>query len=170
MTDLASKDLPEAGETPLFSRYYARPMQAEEVYNALVQAARIRQGTSGRAEIEKARVDWLAQFNRNMRTDDGQEESRFSGPGQALALMNGDLMRRAVSSQDAGLLKSLATSPMSFEKKVEHLFLTALSRPPTRRELAEAAKILAAGQNQETTALEDIWWALLNSNEFIIDH
>jgi hypothetical protein len=53
---------------------------------------------------------------------------------------------------------------------VEHLFLASLSRKPTGRELTAIAKILANAKDKPAAALEDIWWALLNSNEFILDH
>lgn len=167
---LASKDMPEAGEVALFSRYYSRQMQAEEVYNSLAQAAQIRKTAANEAEVEKARVDWLAQFSRNMATDDAMEETHTGDLRQSLIMMNGDLMKRAVSTQHEGLLKSVAASPMTFDKKVGHLFLSALSREPTKRELQAATTILMNGGGNEATALEDIWWALLNSNEFILDH
>jgi Protein of unknown function (DUF1549)/Protein of unknown function (DUF1553) len=168
---LRSKDMPEAGEVALFSRYYTRQFGAEEAYNSLVQAARIRKTAANSADVEKARVDWLAQFNRPMGTDDADEESHFSGGiGQSLIMMNGDLMRHAASSQHAGLLASVTASKLKFEEKVGHLFLSALSRDPTRRELDAARAILANSNGQEPIALEDIWWALLNSNEFILDH
>ena len=171
MGSVASKDMPEAGELALFSRYYTRQFGAEEAYNSLVQAARIRKTASNIAGVEKARVDWLAQFNRPMGTDDADEESHFSGGiGQSLIMMNGDLMRHAASSEHAGLLASVAASKLKFEEKVGHLFLSALSRDPSRREIDAARTILANSGGQEAVALEDIWWALLNSNEFILDH
>ena len=168
---LRSKDMPEAGEVALFSRYYTRQFGAEEAYNSLVQAARIRKTAANEADVEKARVDWLAQFNRPMGTDDADEESHFTGGiVQSLTLMNGDLMRHAASSEHAGLLASVASSKLKFEEKVSHLFLSALSREPARRELDAARAILANSGSNEQIALEDIWWALLNSNEFILDH
>jgi hypothetical protein len=167
---LASKDMPEAGEVALFSRYYSRQMQAEEVYNSLVQAAQIRKTSANESEIEQARVDWLAQFSRNMATDDAMEETHTGDLRQSLIMMNGDLMKQAVSSQHAGLLQKVQSSEMKFDKKVEHLFLSALSLEPTKREQQAAATILMNGGGHEATALEDIWWALLNSNEFILDH
>jgi hypothetical protein len=171
LVTLRSKDLPEAGETPLFSRYYTRQLGIEEAYNSLVQAARIRKTAANESEVEKARIDWLAQFNRPMGTDDAEEESHFSGGiGQSLAMMNGDLMRRAVSTQQAGLLKELAASKLSYDGKVKHLFLSALSREATRRELDAARQILTNSSGNESIAIEDVWWALLNSNEFILDH
>jgi hypothetical protein len=145
-------------------------MQAEEVYNSLVQAAQIRKAAASETEVEQARVDWLAQFSRNMATDDAMEEVHTGGMRQSLIMMNGDLMKRAVSSQHDGLLKSVTASPMKFDKKVEHLFLSTLSREPTRREQTAAATILANSGSSEATALQDILWALLNSNEFILDH
>lgn len=169
LVDLASRDMPEAGETPLFSRYYTRPLAAEEVYRALVHAAQLRKSSKSEAELLQARRDWLAQSQRRMGTDDAQEE-QFGGVRQSLLMMNGDLVRRAVSSQQQGLLKSLIASELSFEKKVEHLFLAALSRPPSRRELRAAHDLLATSHHSEPVVLEDIWWALLNSSEFLLDH
>jgi len=171
LASLRTKDMPEAGEVALFSRYYTRQFGAEEAYNSLVQAARIRKTASNITDVEKARVDWLAQFNRPMGTDDADEESHFSGGiGQSLIMMNGDLMRHAASSEHAGLLASVTASKLKFEEKVGHLFLSALSRDPSRREIDAARTILANSGGQEAIALEDIWWALLNSNEFILDH
>jgi hypothetical protein len=167
---LASKDMPEVGEVALFSRYYSRQMQAEEVYNSLVQAAQIRKSAASEAAVEQARVDWLAQFSRNMATDDAMEETHTGDLRQSLIMMNGELMKQAVSSQHAGLLQKVQAAEMKFDKKVEHLFLSALSREPTKREQQAAATILMNGSGNEATALEDIWWALLNSNEFILDH
>lgn len=169
LVDLASRDMPEAGETPLFSRYYTRPLAAEEVYNALVHAAQLRKAGGSEVELLQARRDWLAQIHRRMGTDDAQEEP-LGGVRQSLLMMNGELTRRAVSSQQEGLLKSLLASGLSYEQKVEHLFLAALSRPPSRRELRAAGEILATSGQHEATALEDIWWALLNSSEFVLDH
>ena len=59
---------------------------------------------------------------------------------------------------------------MPMNDKVEHLFLASLSRKPTGRELSAIQKILANAKDKPAAALEDIWWALLNSNEFILDH
>jgi hypothetical protein len=164
-------DAPEAGSAPLFSHYYTRQMQAEEVYNSLLIAGDLRKKSANQRELETARVDWLAQFNRPMGTDDSEEESHFNGAmRQSLIMMNGDLMRRAVSSDDGSLLKHLQESKLKPEEKVEHLFLAALSRQPTKRELDAVKQLTAQHKGDSTAALEDIWWALLNSNEFILDH
>lgn len=164
-------DAPEAGSVALFSHYYTRQMQAEEVYNSLLIAADLRKKAGSQPELAAARVDWLAQFNRPMGTDDSEEETHFNGAmRQSLIMMNGELMRRAVSSGDGSFLKHLQESNLKPEEKVEHLFLAALSRPPSKRELEAVRKISAQVPDNPNAALEDIWWSLLNSNEFILDH
>jgi hypothetical protein len=51
---------------------------------------------------------------------------------------------------------------------VKNLYLAALSRSPTARELQAASKFL---NNYEDTVcvMEDMFWALLNSNEFVLN-
>lgn len=163
-------DTPEIGSTARFSRYYTRQMQAEEVFDSLVSAAKLGRSGASTSNLEKSRREWLAQFSQNMATDDGSETSQFDGSvRQSTVMLNGELMRRAVSSQDEGFLKSVVQSELPVEAKIEHLFLASLSRKPTAREM-EAAKTVLAGGNLAPSAFEDVWWALLNSNEFILDH
>lgn len=165
-------DSPQAGTAPLFSHYYTRQMQAEEVYNSLLAAANLRSKAGENADVlAQARVDWLAQFNRNMGTDDAMEESHFNGSvRQTLEMMNGELIRQTAGSGKSGFLPGVIQSNMPVNEKIEHLFLASLSRKPTGRELTAIQKILTNSKDKPAAALEDIWWALLNSNEFILDH
>lgn len=164
-------DAPEAGTAPLFSRYYTRQMQAEEVYESLLVAGNLRRQAGKTGNITQARVQWLSQFNRRMATDDGREESNFDGSfRQALTLMNGDLMQRVVSHEQDGQLRGVITSKLPFEQKLEHLFLAALSRRPTKKEMDAVRQLSKLAGGDEATTLQDVWWGLLNSNEFILDH
>ena len=36
--------------------------------------------------------------------------------------------------------------------------------------MSMALKLIAESKEDKRLALQDIWWALLNSNEFILDH
>ena len=164
-------DAPQAGSAPLFTHYYTRQLPADEVYNSLLAAAEIRKKAAAGTDLAQARVDWLGQFQRSMATDDAEEETQFNGSmRQSLIMMNGDLMRRAVSSQHEGLLRRVVQSDLKLDEKIEHLFLAALSREPSKRELDAARKIVANNRGNDAAALEDMLWALLNSNEFILDH
>jgi hypothetical protein len=164
-------DVPEYGQQPLFSRYYSRQMQPEEVYESLMVVAQAHKPGQDFSQTEKARLQWLGQFTQNMGTDEGEETSTFQGNiRQSLIMMNGPLMQRAVSHEHGSLLNRVAQSNMSPQEKIEHLFLSAVARKPNKRESDLALKLYQDHKTNPVVALQDIWWALLNSNEFILDH
>ena len=59
---------------------------------------------------------------------------------------------------------------MSPTQKIDTLYLAALARKPSAKELKTANALLAARRGDVAGALQDVWWAVLNSNEFIINH
>ncbi len=166
LADLASKDMPEEGEPALFSRDYARPRQAAAVLGSLVQSARIRSSAGSKTEVEKARIDWLTQANRTPAKKGGKIVVPPVGPS---VLMKTDGTVRSAAGDPTGFVKKLTGSSMPFEKKVEHVFLLAVARQPTARERKAATDLLGATKDNQASALEDIWWALANSNECVID-
>jgi len=55
--------------------------------------------------------------------------------------------------------------------KIETLFLVALSRKPTASELDAFNDVYSKGRYKDpVVGLQDIFWSLLNSNEFVINH
>ena len=52
---------------------------------------------------------------------------------------------------------------------VQKLYLATLSRYPNSREVSMARKLMAGSQDP-LAAYQDLFWALLNSNEFIFVH
>ncbi|MGH8629663.1 MAG: DUF1549 domain-containing protein, partial [Burkholderiales bacterium] len=163
-------DQPDQGKMPLFTRYYTRPLSGEEVYNALVTAANLRKNSEGHAQLEQARQDYLFRLYRKMGTDDGEEESLEGSNVQSELIMNSQVSRHVGSAEQGQLRTLIARDTLSLEEKIEHLFLAALSRKPTPQEQDALAQILATAKDNQAAALEDIWWALLNSNEFVLDH
>ncbi len=162
-------DNPDGGRQ-LFARYYARQMEAEQLFHSLQMLARTPSEERGSilASVQD-RHSWLGQVNQKMGDDEDSETSALDGGiTQSLLLMNGGLMKQATDAQ-AAVLKKVTASKMSAQAKIDHLFLAALSRRPTKKESAAIGEILKV-RNNEAAALQDIWWALLNSNEFILDH
>ena len=89
---------------------------------------------------------------------------------QALHLLNGDTTQKRI--RDGKLVETLLNNQKSPADVISNLYLTVLSRPPTDM---ESEKLLAAVAGQKEPAqvremLEDVFWALLNSKEFIFNH
>jgi len=88
--------------------------------------------------------------------------------GQALHLMNGDLVNRKVMDAN-GRVAKLLNANKSDSEIIEELYLATFSRLPTATELHNALRLIAA-QPSRKTAVEDLMWALINSKEFLFNH
>ncbi len=180
------KDDPLLGELPKFSHFYLRQMRAEELYESLMVATKAEETGGGSYEDqERAKAQWLSQFVLAFGNDEGDETTTFNGTiPQALMMFNGDMVRRATGSDRGSFLWEVAhDANMPAKKKIEFLFKSGLARKPTSAELGIAQKLMMARLNDQgpnnkkpdltkagIAALQDVWWAVLNSNEFIINH
>jgi hypothetical protein len=164
-------DDPALGARPMFSRFYLRQMEAEQLYESLLVATAA-DNTLSSADREAMKDRWLGQFSSAFGTDDNAEATTFNGSiPQALTLMNGEMVRRATGNQLGSMLARVAGNPkLDNPEKIRHLYLAAFSRLPTRQELSISNELLAARNGNVGAALQDIWWALLNTNEFILNH
>lgn len=164
-------DNPAAGETPLFSHMYVKSMEAEQLYDSLIIATDAhRSGRSSWEQAEKQRQEWLRQFVLTFGTDEGDESTTFNGTiPQALALMNGEVVKNAVNVAKGSFLREVLEGPEKEEAKVKKLYLATLSRNPSPKELAMAQQMLKANKDR-VGAYQDLFWALLNCNEFIFIH
>ncbi|MHC5541710.1 DUF1549 domain-containing protein, partial [Singulisphaera rosea] len=86
---------------------------------------------------------------------------------QALHLLNGDTVNAKI--QQGGLIPKLIANKKFPEERIIELYIRTLSREPTKSEIEKLAPALAEGSNQKQ-ALDDIFWALLNSREFLFNH
>ena len=89
---------------------------------------------------------------------------------QALHLLNGDTTQQRI--RQGKVVENLLKENKSPADIITNLYLTVLSRPPTDM---EREKLLATVEGQKDPAivreaLEDVFWALLNSKEFIFNH
>ncbi len=163
-------DDPSIGEPPKFSHFYLRQMTAEQLYQSLVTASGATAAGSYERQ-EQQRRQWLQQFVVAFGTDEGDEATTFNGSiPQALMLFNGELTTQAISDRDGGFLKRVVGEHKTPRDRVTHLFLTGLARRPSRDELTIASKLVAARGGNEVAMLQDMWWAIINSNEFIMQH
>jgi hypothetical protein len=86
---------------------------------------------------------------------------------QALHLLNGDTVNAKI--QQGGVIKKLMDSKKFPEERIVDLYVRALSRKPTKQEIDAIAPALTQSPDQ-AQALGDVFWALLNSREFLFNH
>ena len=163
-------DDPAVGEPPRFTHFYSKQMRAEELYQSLVVATQAdRKGSL--EEQEQRRSNWLRQFIVAFGTDEGDETSTFNGSiPQSLMMFNGELMKEATSLEAGSWLQRISTTASPASDKVQYLFAAGLARKAKPEELNIAKSLLDARKNDTAAMLQDLWWAILNSNEFIINH
>jgi len=163
-------DDPALGERPKFTHFYVRQMQAEQLYESLLTATQADK-TSRSEDAAKTKDTWLSQFIIAFGTDEGDDSTTFNGSiPQVLMMFNGELMKQATSTGQGGFLDRVARSSDSPAAKIDALYLAALARVPSSKERQVATALLAARKGDVSAALQDVWWAVLNSNEFIINH
>jgi hypothetical protein len=85
-------------------------------------------------------------------------------------MFNGDLIQKATSNEPGSWIAQIASSNGKPAEKVNFLFLAGLGRRARPEELAASGELLAAREGDTSAMLQDMWWAILNSNEFIINH
>lgn len=162
-------DSPEQGRRPLFARYYSRPMQPEELSKSLQMLVDARGKTNGKS-VEQARI--LGQLGRTLPSDDTDAPpgSRLRD-ARALIDVQRDFALHSLEGADQGLIRKVAENKaMSSDDKIEHLFQAALARKPSSQEIQAARRLLADSPADVRQGLQDLWWVLVNSNEFILDH
>lgn len=162
-------DDPSIGEMPKFSRFYLRQMTAEQLYQSLVTATdAVAAGSYEEQEAQRRR--WLGQFVVAFGTDEGDEATTFNGSiPQALMLFNGDLTKKATSTAKGSFIDRIVAKGGG-DGGLSELFLTGLARRPTVNEKKIARQLLVARGGDHKETLQDLWWAILNSNEFIMQH
>jgi hypothetical protein len=165
------QDDPALGNRPLFSRFYPRQMGAEQLYESLLVATRVDKTGDDSAKQEADKRRWLEQFVIAFGTDENDETSTFNGTiPQILALFNGDLMSRASSTAEGSFLEQVSSdSSRGPTEKINLLFKAALARRATPEERRWANRTFRSSKDLGK-ALQDVWWALLNTNEFILNH
>ena len=161
-------------EEGLFSFMQLRPMSPEQLFDSLLTATNAHRAGNG-LQSDQKRDAWLRQFLFAFGNDEGEETTNFQGTiPQALMMMNGELLREALSGKPgsflAGCIEEAQVQSRSPEVyMVNQIYLAALSRYPTRKEFQLAGHYLASYPDS-LYVLQDLFWALLNSNEFILIH
>ncbi len=86
---------------------------------------------------------------------------------QALHLLNGETLATKIAQ--GKVVETRLAEGKTPEQIVEELYIRCLSRKPTESEIKKTNELIAAAPDKKVI-LEDTFWALLNSREFLFNH
>ncbi len=165
-----------AGDTRNFARGPIRRIRAETMLDIITQVTDTKNKFPGlplgarAVQIADGGTSnyFLTTFGRPMRETVCSCEVRLEPTlSQSLHLMNGSTVEPKI--QSGGLVAKMLGEKKPPTAIIETMYLRAVSRPPTP---AEYAKLLAVVDKaaDKKQALEDVFWAVLNSREFMFNH
>lgn len=169
LSSVANKTNASTETEPLFSRMLLKSMTPEQLFESLIVATQAEQFESNETR-EQLRKQWLRELTANFGDDEGNEVTFNGTVVQALLMMNGGHLNQAISSKGHLINLVKKGNPAAI---LDYLYMAALNRPPTPAEVARIMKIYRTAPVKNVDPLsfwQDVFWALLNSNEFILNH
>lgn len=161
-----------------FSHARLRRLTAEQLANAVSQATGTDEPYSltpigysaTNAPMTSTGSRFLTLFGRPVERPTACECNRSSESTlpQVLHLIAGEALRNRIRDEN-GTLQKLLSNNLSEERLIEELYLRILARFPTDHERRFSRDYLAESDNRDAAA-EDLFWALLTSQEFLFNH
>jgi Protein of unknown function (DUF1549)/Protein of unknown function (DUF1553) len=165
-----------AGDTRNFSHASLRRIKAETFLDCISEATNTKNKFPGlplgarAVQIADGGVStyFLTTFGRATRETVCSCEVKLEPTlSQSLHLLNGDTTTQKV--QGGNLIGQRLVEKKTPPQVVEELYLRCLSRKPTEKEAARLNALIFAEADKKK-ALDDAFWALLNSREFMFNH
>ena len=187
-----SESLPgNVTDTRYYSHYFTRRLMAEALLDAYSQVTGVptefrrdlRNANRGLGDRYPANLRafqlpdsnianyFLKAFGRADRLQTCEcERTEEPTMAQALHIANGDTLNQKLSAKENRIAQLMAAKK-SNEEILDEAFLGSLSRLPSTNEKTRSLKLLAvAGEAVRRAALEDLFWSLLSSKEFLFNH
>jgi hypothetical protein len=186
----ASEALPEnKADERFYSRYYPKRLKAEVLLDAIAQVTAVPTDFKAGSPDSRKPGAAIPNIKRAIRLPDSYVESYFletfgkpdrlitcecersSEPSmtQVLHLYNGETVNKKLAAAGSAAEKALAEADDA--KVVDELYLGALSRLPTGSEREQLVAELAAVSTEERRqTIEDLYWSVLTSREFLFNH
>ena len=166
----SAADDPSQADPRRFARMPVKGMSPEQLFDSLALATGYRDPVPGAQRplfglpADSPRGAFLAKFvGGDQRTD--MQTSIL----QALTLMNGEFIGRLTDPEKGEMLAAVAAAPfLNDADRIDALYLATLSRLPRPDERRRALRLVETGDPKK--GLSDVFWALLNSPEFLLNH
>jgi len=168
-----------AGDTRFYSRYYPKRLMAEVMLDALSSASlaptTFKDYPAGwRAlQLHDAAIDsyFLKAFGRPERLLTCEcERTDEPSMAQVLHIANGDTLNEKLRAK-GNRIEKLIAAKASDEAIIDEAYLAGLSRLPSASEKASMLAVLKETKPQEKReAIEDLFWGILSSREFLFNH
>ena len=176
----SSTTLPEnASDERFYARFYPRRLKAEVLLDAVADVTGVPtefkdqpKGTRALQLKDTAVASYfLDTFGRPERvltcTCERSDEPSMT---QVLHLANGKTLLEKLEAKEGRITKLVADNAPA-DRIGEELFLAALSRLPTEAEQAAIAGALSdVAESDRRAAIEDLFWSVLTSREFLFQH
>jgi len=178
-------------DTRYYSHFYPRRLKAEILLDSVAQVTAVpttfaidrRNANKGTKDIypmgfralqlpdSNIASYFLKSFGRADRIATCEcERTNEPSMAQALHIANGDTMNVKLAAK-GNRVDQLLDSKQPNEKVVEDAYLLALARQPTVAERSKATELLTSAPTEDRRAtLEDIFWSLMSSKEFLFQH
>ncbi len=160
------------------SHYQPRLLSAEQLLDAICSVTALPEAFAGLPAGIKAtqlpapdmvKHEFLKIFGQPERQTVCQcERTTDSNLGMAIQFFNGPLIYGKLRDGN-NRFRKLLTANKTDPEIVTDLYLAAVCRKPTEKELQASLSHIAA-KGDKIIALEDICWAILNTNEFLFQH
>lgn len=162
---------PADGEQAAFAAAAPTRLRSDQIYNAITQILGVqeigglggggRRGPYGRGNSARRAFQQLFGYDPSTPQDD-----ILGNIPQALFLMNSEVLNRLTRAGGRTVLARILQDNPQDDDALNELYLRVLSREPTDREREINRKYLQEVGNR-SEAFEDVFWALLNSSEFL---
>jgi hypothetical protein len=167
----------------LYARMPLRGLTGEQLFDSLAMATGYRDAGNANEDLlaavlggsKSVRGGFLTKFANQTEKPIQAQRSIL----QALALMNGKVIADATSLEKSETLAAIIDAPfLSTAERIETLYLATLTRQPTAKERERAVQFVQEAARHGgadaaavyNNALADVFWALLNSSEFSLNH
>lgn len=161
-----------------FSHQLPRLLSAEQLLDAVVATLGVAEPLGSLPVDRRAtqlpapdivKVDFLKVFGQPEReTVCACERSKDTNLGMAIEFFNGSFLHGKLKHPQTRFRQALAANK-PIDQVIREVYLAAVCRPPTDSELQAALKHVTASPDP-ALAMEDVCWALVNTDEFIFQH